>query len=427
MKKILIIAFVLVSALVLSISCRPGEKFKPNLSADWWLKPEDHKKAFMQSKALFTSGNGEIYRIAAIAVTKKGSIVCLADNRKNVKDIGVNGSDKIDIILRRSEDGGQTWSNPYHIPERASILTESHSDPVLFSCADGSLVALCASKGGFGQQTASSSGIAMSKSTDDGKTWSKWKEIGDSIGEQLKSKDNTISRFFVASGKSLTMKDGTLMCSLLLGGATMTAFTKIGVMQSKDNGNNWTVLTVINPGKKINEPKVIAELNDGSLLMSVRPDQAGDRIFYKSNNRGVSWQDVTSQMGKLKDTRVDAEGVVLTSIKDGYKKDRLIHINCDGNGTVNRKGLRVVISYDEGKTWNPSVSKYLEPSFACYSSIDKLPDGTLVSFAEESNPNNTKPPHGDQLGYTMMFRRFNVAWITDLQDTFDEDYYGINR
>ena len=63
---------------------------------------------------LFTANEGgyPLYRIPGIVVTAKGSLLAYCEARKNAKgDWG-----HIDILVRRSTDGGATWSAPLKMP-----------------------------------------------------------------------------------------------------------------------------------------------------------------------------------------------------------------------------------------------------------------------------------------------------------------------
>lgn len=59
---------------------------------------------------VFTSGTGgyNLYRIPGLVVTAKGTLLAYAEARKT--DRGDWGT--INIVLRRSTDGGKTWSTP---------------------------------------------------------------------------------------------------------------------------------------------------------------------------------------------------------------------------------------------------------------------------------------------------------------------------
>src|SRR5690349_17875442 len=57
---------------------------------------------------IFTAGTDEyaIYRIPGLVVTAKGTVLAYCEARR----VGTTDWDTIDIMLRRSTDGGKTWS-----------------------------------------------------------------------------------------------------------------------------------------------------------------------------------------------------------------------------------------------------------------------------------------------------------------------------
>lgn len=58
--------------------------------------------------ALFVSGEGgyHTYRIPSLLVAQDGSLLAFAEGRKS----GSGDTGDIDLLLKRSEDGGHTWS-----------------------------------------------------------------------------------------------------------------------------------------------------------------------------------------------------------------------------------------------------------------------------------------------------------------------------
>ena len=85
---------------------------------EWFLPPEEQVKPFMEQTVIFKSEieNNDyskpkkIYRIPGITVSEKNTIIAVADYRKNsYRDVGFSGSQAIDIVVRRSEDGGINW------------------------------------------------------------------------------------------------------------------------------------------------------------------------------------------------------------------------------------------------------------------------------------------------------------------------------
>ncbi|WP_300368311.1 sialidase family protein [Brachyspira sp.] len=414
MKKNFTKSFALVCALVFAISCSNkattgpgGGGGKPN----WFLTTEQQQSPWEIHQTLFDTKNGDVYRITGIVVSKKNTLIAVSDSRKSSEsDVGFAGSGNIDIVLKRSEDGGKTWGEAITIPPKATSQSQAHGDPLIFSCNNGDLVVLAAAGGAWNQGVGGDSKVTMSRSTDDGLTWSEWKEVQDPIFKDSKMMEKGYNKGFAASGRGLTMKDGTLMGAMLVGDKGNSK-KGAAIIVSTDNGNNWSVRGIAENNNQQDEPKVVAELDNGDILMSVRPNSAGARLWFTSSDKGVNWKVSTDTF--LQDGRANAEGVRYTSVNSGHKKSRLLHINCNSTG---RNTLTVVMSEDEGKSWD-AAQKVIQSGNACYPSIDVLPDGTIVTYAEEPNVGQTGGGN-----YDMVFRRFNLSWLTDGKQVYDEKY-----
>src|SRR5215470_11015895 len=65
-------------------------------------------KAGPEQQTLFRSGEGDYhtYRIPALIVTTKGTLLAFCEGRKK----GRGDAGDIDLLLRRSTDGGKTWA-----------------------------------------------------------------------------------------------------------------------------------------------------------------------------------------------------------------------------------------------------------------------------------------------------------------------------
>ena len=74
-----------------------------------------------------------VYRIPAMVVADDGSIIVAADKRyESYTDIG--GGHVIDIVVRRSTDGGKTWSEPVTIAKGVGTADNNrcgYGDPSL--------------------------------------------------------------------------------------------------------------------------------------------------------------------------------------------------------------------------------------------------------------------------------------------------------
>ena len=387
-----------------------------NGNPSWFLTAEKQKTPFSTTQTLFDTKVGDVYRIPGIVLSKKNTLIAVVDSRKTSEsDVGFSGSKNIDIVLRRSTDGGANWGEVITVPPKATSQLDAHGDPLIFSCQNGDLVLLCAAGGAWNQGVGGDSKVMMSKSTDDGLSWTQWKEVQGPIFGDNKLSSKGYNKGFAASGRGLTLKDGTLMGAMLVGDKANSK-KAAAVIVSSDNGQTWSVKGLAERqapnANQQDEPKVVAELDDGTILMSVRPNSAGARVWFTSSDKGGTWTEKTISPA-LQDGRANAEGIRYTSTKSGHKKSRLLHINCNSSG---RNTLTVVMSDNEGTSWE-AAKKIIQPGNACYPSIEVLPDGTIVTFAEEPNQGQTGGG-----SYDMVFRRFNLAWLTDGAQVYDENY-----
>lgn len=395
-----------------------------NTKPSWFLTDEEQKTAQMIHTITLghtTSDPKQYYRIPAVLLTKKNTIIVAFDNRKTSNDdIGFANSDLIEPTVRRSTNGGKTWSDNIRVGKVPDSQINSHGDPVLFETKEGNLVMLAASGGAFAWQTEKKSRITVSMSTDDGLTWSDWEEVQGDIFTSGKLFQNGYVKGFAASGRGTTLSDGTLVCALLVTSQDGSSQKGVAAYYSKDGGNTWQVggLTQY-PSNGYDEPKVIAEIvsgeNKGKLLLSARPEPAEgeekDRYWAVANGVDDNWKKVEYGVGLI-DGRANAEGIRYTLKSKGHSKDRLLFINC--NSTAERTQLTLHMSEDEGETW--TTKKVIQADKSCYSSIYALPDGTIMTFAEEPSEAVGKD------NYNLVFRRFNLAWFTDESEVYSDTW-----
>lgn len=360
------------------------------------------------------------YRIPAIIVASNGNIIAIADNRYNKgSDIG-NGKDLIDVVYKVSKDGGKTWSEekiiPPKSPSAAMTGIDNKGDALVFLHPDGTLICMATSGGGYAGVSGDTtrSRMVRSVSTDNGETWSAWQEVGKSLIDTINTKHG-MPRAFASSGRGLTLKDGTLTAGMTAGNSA-NQFVFV-YAYSKDKGMTWNYGgSIENAGGHgtINEPKIIAELDNGNLLASVRNasgsggnattiTQTKNRMYAIFGPNGENMP-VSLSAWSFKCGNIDAEGVVWTRANE-QDKTRILHIQ---GGPNYRRGLRLYISEDQGLTF-PKYYLITEDSFAdtdkvAYSSLDVAGDGTVVTLAEEYSPNG--------MYYDIVFRRYNMKTIT---------------
>lgn len=405
----------------------------------WFLTAEQQGKPLnFQEQILFDTTGSQRYRIPAIICADNGNLIAFADDRHgHGSDIG-QSVHAVDIVFKLSKDGGKTWSTiktilPFSIAGNSGI--QNKGDVIVFKSIKnpGVLVAMAASGGAwFGNGAVGKiARFAQSKSTDNGETWSQWKEVGQSVWEEIKKSGvgGLIQAGFLASGRGLTLvgKGGNVKGRMVAGLMTKNSSGSpvIYSVYSDDDGETWKLGGYIGSSSDVpdggtyNESKVIAELNDGTLVMSTRNDkQGGSRMAAYSTDGGANWYSKKSNAGTkstfggwsdMKGSNTDSEGVVYTRANE-QDKNRMLHLHTTGKS--GRTGMALYLSENEANTWAKKLILENDSMTCCYNSIDVLPDGTVVVLYERNSMENA---------YDIVFKKFNLFDISG--ETYNADYY----
>ena len=338
--------------------------------------------------------NSKKYRIPAIITAKDGSLVTATDKRKrNINDL----PEDIDIVVKRSTDGGRTWSEPYTLAEGQGVGKGFGDCALVRTNDEGGLMAAFVGGCGFWEgQPASPLRTYIARSNDNGQTWTKPKDITDEIyGAKCPNEvSRTWKSAFFASGNGLLTSTGRIMFALAVRDTDEQAACNY-VVYSDDNGETWQISG--RASQHGDEAKVV-ELADGRILMSIR--HKGERWYNISEDGGLTWQPETSAWSDLVSTDCNGDLIRYSSVNDGGNKSVLLH-SLPGTDPERREKVSVYVSYDEGQTW--PVHKCIVPYASAYSSLCVLPDNSIGLYVEESD--------GDSLGYTMVFYNFGLDWL----------------
>jgi sialidase-1 len=323
--------------------------------------------ALLLASDVFVSGRDgyQSYRIPSAIVTPRGTVLAFAEGRKN----GPDDAGDIDLVLRRSTDGGLTWGplqvvwddaentcgNPCPVVDRATGTIHLLLTHNLGKDSERQIVAGT----GAGTRTA-----WASRSVDEGLTWTKPLEIT----AQLKREGWTW--FATGPGVGLQMRSGRLVvpCDAKdVGGRKGYAF----VVASEDGGATWTAGGIV--GEAWNECQA-AELSDGSLMLNMR-NHGG-----KNRRRGVS---ISHDGGRTwSPAQPDAalvEPVCQASLlRASWEPGRLLFSNPADEKV--RARMTVRLSEDDGRTWPRSLVLHEGP--AAYSCLAMLPGGDAACLFE---------------------------------------------
>jgi sialidase-1 len=371
---------------------------------------------FLEKTNLFTeAADGfRLYRIPGIVVTAKGSVLAYCEARKfTVADRG-----EIEIHLRRSTDGGRTWSPAQQVAHRGPRLSRNPHMPEHKQKKD---------MGGPNEQTVNNP-VAIAardgtvhllycveymrafhiRSNDDGVTWSAPVEITSAFDQYRSELDWQV--IATGPGHAVQLQSGRLAAPFW-----MTTYEReprlrraVGIVFSDDGGTTWQRgdIVIHNAG----EPN-IAELPDGRVLVTARnTDPRNRRVAAYSPDGATGW----SKPEFLEDLLEPGcmAGIVSHPGSASRQQSFLLFSNPDTTQRAHkdRVNISIKVSEDGGRTW--PVSKLLQPGPSAYSDLAVLPDGTVLCFYESGDPDKPRK-HGRPWAYSFLtLARFHPDWLT---------------
>ena len=359
----------------------------------------------------------KFYRIPAVATCPDGSLITAYDKRwNNGEDIGVTASNSIDIVSRRSTDGGKTWSAPITIAGNHS--TYCYTDPCfIVDYQTGVVFCFMASGTGTANRfSASTPGnpikIYKIESHDNGLTWINGVDITNSIYGS-KCPDATRRGWYagvVSPGSGIQMANGRL--AALLQTRTSSAVTPIHdyLIYSDDHGATWKCSTNSACSSGDGNEAQLVQRADGSILASIR--HVTNRYMNVSTDNGISWGTPYAET-EITEPGCNGDIARLTTIAGGSDKNRLLQ-SIPFNATM-RTNMSVMLSTDDGNNW--PYRKVIYPDMgattigSAYSTMCVLPDNTIGLVYELSD---TIPYNGAWAWpYEQIhFVRFSLNWLT---------------
>lgn len=365
-------------------------------------EPLRGREIMLARKLIFAPGdfNSKFYRIPAIITAEDGSLITATDKRKhNLWDLPQD----IDVVIRRSIDNGKTWSDPLTLAEGQG-LGKGYGDPALIRLNNGKILCVYAGMNGLWQSRPDSPiRTYVSESADNGITWTPARDItaqlyGADCPDPVRKK---WMASFCASGQAIQTSLGRVMMVAAVREDSDYSLNNY-LVYSDDEGATWDVSQKAMEGG--DEAKVV-ELADGSILMSIRNKNKGNRYYTRSTDNGITWAPV--QLWKdLKDPGCNGDIIRYSMEKNGTGKNILLHsIPFDEK---DRRNVSVYVSYDEGKTW--PTGKTICAGHSAYSSLTVLKDGTIGAYIEEGTSENMN----------MYYLNFSLEWLTRNTDKLNQ-------
>ncbi len=358
----------------------------------------------INQKDLFVSGSEgyHTYRIPALLVSKKGTVMAFCEGRKT----GRSDTGDIDMLVKRSEDGGKTWSKQQVIWDDAANVC-GNPCPVLDKDTGTIWLLMTWNLGTdreseiIAQTSDDTRRIYVTSSNDDGLTWETPKEITATV------KEPGWTWYATGPCTGIQIQQGENKGRLIIPcdhieAETMKYYSH--VIYSDDHGVSWK-LGGTTPVDQVNECQAV-ELANGSIMLNMRnyDRSKNSRAVSKSDDGGITW-------GRLNRDPVLIEPICQASIIrytqiPHQEKNRILFSNPASK--TDRERMTVRLSYDEGKSW--AVSKLLHEGPSAYSDLAILPQGKIACLYESGE---THPYEKITLA------SFDLSWLTDGEDVLE--------
>ena len=286
-------------------------------------------------------GLGKLDNGTLLIVYRKG--------KSHAKDKGI-------IVLKKSSDGGSTWSTEASVIDHPTLDLR---DPNITLLSDGTLI-VNYFEYDIGARSTIRNGLKVIHSTDDGETWDKPIEVGTGL-------------FVATSAPILELPDGDLLLAYYgnqEGGRYPSAF----VIRSADSGRSWNNKTTIGNGikdsKPYQEPNLLL-LKSGGILATIRSDGFFPTIHTStSNDLGKTWAQPSSAFrgSGTPSMLLLKSGLIITAYRSKIGRN------------LGLPALRV--SRDSGVTWTPNteeiiIDRYTGPMM--YASLVQTSDKSIAT------------------------------------------------
>ncbi len=329
----------------------------------------------LEQVVVFRSGEHgyHTFRIPAIVRTRAGDLLALAEARRHAAaDAG-----DIDLVSRRSADGGRTWAPMQVIGDDGP---DTFGNPCVVVDRDtGVLWLFVIRTTGSDKEHAIIAGKSRSRprpwllrSDDDGRTWSAPVDLTSSLTRP------DWTWYSLGPGIGIQARDGRLVVP---GNHALetSGVHRSHLVFSEDHGTSWHLGASATDGT--NESQVV-ELSDGRLLHNMRnhpPKPDGNyRVVATSADGGRTLRDVTEDRSLVEPP---AQASILAVPQDGGGRPLIVFSN---PASTRRERMTVRVSDDDARTWR--VSKVVHAGPAAYSCLVDLGGdvGVLYECGKES-------------------------------------------
>ena len=322
------------------------------------------------------------HRIPGMLVTDKGTLLVYCEARRTPSDWA-----KMDILLQRSEDHGESFSAPV-ILAQGNDEHKTVNNPVMMQDKNGRIHFLYCE-----DYTVNGGRVLRRYSDDDGQSWSEQVDITAATCPDYHN------AFALGPGHGTMTRDGTLLVPIWMvpkyKGAPLYDHSPsvVSTFYSKDNGESWKLGTLLEDTENIKDPNETqaAITSDGRVYLNIRMKRSCRAKAY-SDDGYSGWTDYSAEE-ELPDPQCFGSVAVYDGEEHPYT---LLFVNCAS--TEKRVGVTVRASIDDGKNFQYSRLIDGERGGYCEIAVDNKCGIIYVLYEND-------------WGVTDHLARFNYEWI----------------
>lgn len=267
------------------------------------------------------------------------------------------------IVMKRSTDGGKTWSDRLPVPENWATSQET---PTIHRTVDAKGKKRLILFSGLYP-------IRLASSEDDGKTWTPLKPIGDfggivAMGAVIRMKDGRYGAYFHDDGRYI--KEGGL------GDKRFRVYRTL----SSDGGLTWSKPEEIlsHPEAQLCEPGIIRSPDGRRLAILLRENSRKFNSFIAfSDDEGITWSAPREMAASLTGDRhigvYAPDGRLFLTFRD------MAHESPTKGSWVGWVGRWDDLVNNTQGQYRVYLKKNYKAADCCYPGLEKLPSGDMVT------------------------------------------------
>ncbi len=338
---------------------------------------------------VFRAGEGDYhtYRIPALVVSAKGSLLAFCEGRRG----SASDSGNIDVLLRRSFDGGKTWTPVQTVADMGDD-TVGNPAPVVDRKTGAILLLLTSNPGRVTERQIVEGeyppgrSVWLLRSADDGATWTAPLDI------TAQTKRPEWTWYATGPGNGIQLRNGRLLvpCDHI---RRDNREMHSHVIYSDDGGRSWSIGGVAEA--RTNE-SAIAETSDGGVVFNMRSYHGRNRrAVQRSSDGGLTWSPLVLDEALVEPV---CQASLAGAARPGRKPDgTMLFAN---PASAKRERMTVRFSADDARSW--PASRVIHEGPSAYSSLAMLKDGSIGLLYER----------GDRTPYERItFARFTRKWL----------------